>query len=235
MTNWTAKAVEEMIIGLFLQESDRDKQRKVGASQISDPCTRHLAHALVRTEQGKQKYWLGAKIGTAVHGFIESAISVSSDVRLANALVERKIELGDVPGYGSISSSPDLVLVDSGLLVDHKTSTRAKTKKIRDHVDGIKSNAETEYTLQKYLGQANLYAWGRNKNYGDKIDQIAISFISRDGTNEKDFYTLLTDYDEAFAEALWQRLLSLWQQLQDGAHPNDYMGHPECYKCSMGG
>jgi hypothetical protein len=234
MANWTAKAVEEMVIGLFLQESDRDKQRKVGASQISDPCTRHLAHALVRTEEAQQKYWLGAKIGTAIHGFIEHGISKSSDTRLANALIECKIELGDVPGYGSISSSPDLVLADSGLLVDHKTTTRAKIKKIRNHVDGIKLDAGTEYTLQKYLGQANLYAWGRNKNYGDKIDQIAISFINRDGTNEADFYCLLVDYDEQFAENLWNRLQSLWKELEAGSHPNDYSGHPECYKCSMG-
>lgn len=234
MAGWTAKAVEEMIINLFLQESNRDKQWKVGASQISDPCTRHLAHALVRTDKPAQKYWLGAKIGTAIHGFIESAIAVSTDTRLHGALVERKIELGDVPGYGSISSSPDLVLAGSGLLVDHKSTTRAKVKKIRDHVDGIRLNAETEYTLQKYLGQMNLYAWGRNRNYGDSIDQLAINFVNRDGTNEKDFYCLLVDYDDDFAQALWNRLLGLWNQLQDGAHPNDYAGHPECYNCKAG-
>jgi hypothetical protein len=234
MAGWTAKAVEEMMVSLFLQESDRDKQRKVGASQISDPCTRHLAHALVRTERPAQKYWLGAKIGTAIHAFIESAIDNSSDTRLAGAIVERKIELGDVPGYGSISSSPDLVLAGSGLLVDHKSSTRAKVKKVRDHVDGIKLSPETEYTLQKYLGQMNLYAWGRNKNHGDNIDQLAINFVNRDGTNEKDFYCLLVDYDEEFALALWNRLLTLWQELEDGAHPDNYPSHPECYNCKMG-
>lgn len=232
MAGWTAKSVEEMIISLFLQDTDRDKQWKVGASQISDPCTRHLAHALVRTEKPKQKYWLGGKLGTALHAFIESAIGKSSDPRLANALIERKIELGDVPGYGSISSSPDLVLADSGLLVDHKTTTRAKIKKIKNHVEGIKLDPETEYTIQKYLGQANLYAWGRNKNYGDNIDQIAISFINRDGTNEADFYCLLVDYDEEFAEALWNRLLTLWAELEDGAHPDNYPRHPHCFSCS---
>lgn len=234
MAGWTAESVRQMMVDLFLQESDRDKQWKVGASQISDPCTRHLAHALVGTEQAPQKYWLGAKIGTAIHAFIESSIDKSSDTRLAGALVERKIELGDVPGYGSISSSPDLVLADSGLLVDHKSTTRPKIKKVKDFIDGIKHDSATEYTIQKYLGQMNLYAWGRNKNHGDNIDQLAINFINRDGTNEKDFYCLLVDYDEDFAQALWNRLLGLWAELEAGAHPNDYPGHPECYKCSIG-
>lgn len=234
MAGWTSESVKQMMIDLFLQESDRDKQWKVGASQISDPCTRHLAHALVRTPQGPQKYWLSSKIGTAIHGFIESAIDKSSDIRLSGALVERKIELGDVPGYGSISSSPDLVLVNSGLLIDHKSTNRAKIKKVKDFVDGIKHDSATEYTIQKYLGQTNLYAWGMNAKQGANIDQIAINFINRDGTNEKDFYCLLTPYDEKLAVGLWNRLVNLWDELESGLHPDNFQGHPECYKCNVG-
>jgi hypothetical protein len=233
MSKLSPNEIKEMTVGLFLQESDRDRQRKVGASQISDPCTRHLAHALVRTEQAPQKYWMGAKIGTAIHAFIESAIGKSSDTRFDNALVERKIELGDVPGYGSISSSPDLVLANSRLLVDWKTTSRAKVKKIQNFVDGIKHDASTEYTVQKYLGQANLYAWGLNKS-GITIEDIALVFINRDGTYENDIYVLSTKYDEPLALGLWNRLQNLWSELEEGAHPNDFSGHPECYKCSIG-
>lgn len=234
MAGWTATSVEEMMISLFTQQSDRDKQWKVGASQISDPCTRHLAHALVRSPTSAQKYWLGAKIGTAIHSFIESAIANSEDPRFVGASVEGKIELGEIEGYGSISSSPDLVLANSGLLVDHKTTTRSKIKKVKDYVDGIKKDSATEYTIQKYLGQMNLYAWGRNKNYGDSIDQLAINFINRDGTNERDFYCLLVDYDESFAVALWNRVSNLWAELESGAHPESYAPHAECYKCAVG-
>jgi hypothetical protein len=233
MSKLSPNEIKELTIGLFLQESERDKQRKVGASQISDPCTRHLAHALVRTEQAPQKYWMGAKIGTAIHAFIESAIGKSSDIRFNNSLVERRIELGDVPGYGSISSSPDLVLADSRLLVDWKTTSRAKIKKIQNHVDGIKQDAASEYTIRKYLGQANLYAWGLNKS-GIEIDDIALVFINRDGTYENDIYVLPVPYDEEFAVGLWDRLVSIWQGLEAGAHPNEYEAHPECYKCSIG-
>lgn len=229
----SANEIKEMTVGLFLQESERDKQHKVGASQISDPCTKHLAHALVGTESAPQKYWLGGKIGTSIHAFIESAIPVSSDTRFADAVIERKIELGNVPGYGMVSSKPDLLLANHNLLVDWKTTTRAKIKKIQNYVDGLKDDAASAYTVQKYLGQANLYAWGLNKS-GTKIDDVALVFINRDGTYENDIYVLPTKYDEPFAVGLWTRLENLWAELDAGAHPNDYAGHPECYKCAVG-
>ena len=229
----TDAKVKELAVGLFQQESDRDKQRKVGASQISDPCTRHLAHALVQTVQEPQKYWLGGKLGTAVHGFLEAAIASSSDVLFADAIVEQKINLGYVAGYGTISSKPDLVLPSSRLLIDWKTTTRAKIKKIKDYLDGVKQDAESAYTVQKYFGQAQLYAWGLN-NSGIKIDRVTLVFINRDGTYENDIYTYGVDYDESFAVALWTRLSALWTELEDGAHPDNYEPHPQCYKCKIG-
>lgn len=233
VTNLSANQIKDLTIGLFLQESERDKQHKVGASQISDPCTRHLAHALVGTESAPQKYWMGGKIGTSIHAFLESAIANSSESSFSDAIVEHKIVLGNVDGYGVVSSKPDLVLPSHNLLVDWKTSSRAKVKKIQNYIDGIKDDAASAYTVQKYLGQANLYAWGLNKS-GIMIEDIALVFINRDGTYENDIYVLPTKYDEPFALALWIRLENLWAELDAGAHPNDYQGHPECYKCSIG-
>ena len=231
--NLTSSQIKDATVGLFLQESERDKQRKVGASQISDPCTRHLAHALVRTEEPPVKYWMGGKIGTAIHSFIESAISTSSDSIFSNAIVERKIVLGDVEGYGTVSSKPDLVLADYRLLVDWKTTSRKKIKALQNYVDGIKLDGASEYTVKKYLGQANLYAWGLNQA-GTVIEDIALVFINRDGTYENDIYVLPTKYDESFAVALWDRLVSIWKSLESGAHPNEFEPHPECFKCSVG-
>lgn len=229
----TDKQVKDLTVELFLQESDRDKQRKVGASQISDPCTKHLAHGLMATPRLPQKYWLGGKIGTAIHGFIERAIADSGNVLLAGALVEQKIGLGFLDGYGSISSKPDLVLVGSHHLIDWKTTTRAKIKKLQNFIDGVKQDKDSEYTLRKYVGQAQLYAWGLNQA-GTKIDKVTIVFINRDGTNENDIATFSVDYDEEFAVALWTRLENLWNELQEGAHPESYAPTDGCYLCSNG-
>jgi len=226
--------LKNLAVSLLRTETERDKQYKVGASQISNPCTKHLAMDLAGIKQPPSKYWLGAVIGTAVHAALEDGISKVATPQLEGALVEQKITLGEIPGYGVISSKPDLVLPASNHLVDWKTSTRAKTKKIQAWVDGTKQDASTTYTMQKYIGQTQLYAWGVTQS-GLQIDNISLVFINRDGTSEADVLEYTFEYDESIAVALWDRLVVLWEELQGGAHPESYSGHPECFNCSVNG
>ena len=226
--------LKNLAISLLNTRTERDGQKKVGASQISNPCTKHLALALAGYEQEPSKYWLGGKIGTAVHSAIEGAIEQSDDELLKGALVEQKITLGEIAGYGIVSSKPDLVLPSINHLVDWKTSTRAKTKKIQAWVDGVKQDAGTTYTMQKYIGQTQLYAWGVAQS-GLQIDNISLVFINRDGTSDSDVLEYTFAYDESIAVALWDRLVVLWEELQAGSHPESYAGHPECFNCSASG
>jgi hypothetical protein len=225
--------VKDLTVGLFKQQSDRDKQRKVGASNISDPCTRHLAKAMLNEPEAETKYWLGGKVGTAIHGFLESAISTDGTGLFDGALIEQKIILGDISGYGTVNSKPDLVLPANKHLIDWKTSSRTKVKKLQDLVAGLKDNDESKYTLQKYIGQAQLYAWGLN-NSGTPIDRVSLVFINRDGTYENDIWIYSVDYEESIALALWNRVVSLWAELESGQHPDNYPAHPNCFKCSIG-
>ena len=229
----TNNDVKELTVGLFKQRSDRDKQHKVGASNISNPCTKHLAHDLLGTPEAEMKYWMGGKIGTAIHSFLESAIEQSDSDVFDGCVVEEKIILGEIPGYGVVSSKPDLVLPNSNHLIDWKTTSRAKVKKLQNLVDGIKDDAASLYTIQKYVGQAQLYAWGLNQA-GTRIDRSTLVFINRDGTYENDIWTYTFDYDESIAVALWNRVTALWYDLQNGVHPDSYPDDPNCFKCSVG-
>lgn len=227
--------MKELSIGLLLSETDRDKQRKVGASQISNPCTKHLAMDLAGIKQPPSKYWLGGKIGTAVHSLIEGYIEENRHVpELADAVVEQKITLGELEDYGVISSKPDLVLPAQKHLVDWKTSTRAKSKKIQKWIDGESKDSGTTYTMQKYIGQTQLYAWGLSQA-GTEVETISLVFINRDGTNENDVLEYTYEYDEAIALALWNRLVALWDELKEGSHPESYAGNPDCFNCSING
>lgn len=226
--------LKNLAISLLNTRTERDGQKKVGASQISNPCTKHLAMAVAGYEQQPSKYWLGGKVGTAVHNAIENSLAQSDADEVKDAMVEQKIVLGEIDGYGTISSKPDLVLPRIKHLVDWKTSTRAKTKKIQQWVDGVKQDAGTTYTMQKYIGQTQLYAWGLNKS-GIEVENISLVFINRDGTNEADVVEYTFEYDESIALALWDRLVVLWEELQSGVHPESYAGHPECFECSING
>lgn len=230
---YNSNDIKELTLGLFKQQSERDKQRKVGASNISDPCTRHLAMAMLGEPEQPMKYWMGGKIGTAIHAFIEHSIASSDAAIFDDCLVERKITLGEIDGYGIVNSKPDLVLPSIKHLIDWKTTDRKKIKKLQDLVDGIKYDPKAEYTMQKYLGQAALYSWGLGHD-GIEIEDNSIVFINRDGTYDNDIWVHTVKYDESIAVALWNRASALWAELQDGSHPMDYQGNEHCFKCSMG-
>lgn len=229
--------VEEFAVKLFLQESDRDRQRKVGASQISDPCTRHLARALVNDSDGQSKYWLGAKLGTATHMFLEDCIEKATLVdfpEVEGAIVEKKITLGELDGYGTINSKPDLVLPKEKHLIDWKTSKRDKSRKLQNYLeDPANGHPESDYTISKYMAQTQLYAWGMNKE-GVEVENISLVFINRDGTSSNDVWAHTFEYNEEFAVAVWDRLVSLWAELQAGKTPDEFEGNPNCFKCKVG-
>jgi hypothetical protein len=231
----TDSRIKELTLGLFKQESARDKQVKVGASDFSDPCEYHLAKKLKGIHGGEFKYWLGAKIGTATHEFLEKRIEVV-DTELypefKGALVEETIVLGELAGYGLIKSKPDLVLVEGNHLVDWKTSKRDKSKKLQNVIHGLSKDADSMYNLKKYYAQAQIYAWGLNKG-GTKIDACSLVFINRDGTYDPDVWSYTFDYDEEFARSMWKRLERIWEELQGGKDLEEFQREENCFNCKV--
>jgi hypothetical protein len=207
----------------------------VGASDFSDPCEYHLAKKLKGIHGGEFKYWLGAKIGTATHEFLEKRIEVV-DTELypefKGALVEETIVLGELAGYGLIKSKPDLVLVEGNHLVDWKTSKRDKSKKLQNVIHGLSKDADSMYNLKKYYAQAQIYAWGLNKG-GTKIDACSLVFINRDGTYDPDVWSYTFDYDEEFARSMWKRLERIWEELQGGKDLEGFQREENCFNCKV--
>lgn len=149
-------------------------------------------------------------------------------------MVEQKINLGELEGYGMINSKPDLALVKDGHLIDWKTSTRAKAKKLQAAAYNPDSkDAGSMYTLQKYMAQTQLYAWGMNQA-GTPIDGISLVFINRDGTTEHDIWNLTFDYSEDLALAVWTRLENLWTKIQNGLDLETLDKNEHCFKCAIG-
>jgi hypothetical protein len=231
--------IKEMTLGLFKQESERDQQKKVGASDFSDPCEYHLAKKLLGQDSGEFKYFLGAKIGTATHEFLEARIprvDLTQYPEFGSAVVEQSIVIGELQGYGVIKSKPDLVLVDGKHLIDWKTSKRDKSKQLQAVIDGIakdtKVAAEAKYSLKKYYAQSQIYAYGLNKA-GTEIDACSLVFINRDGTYDPDIWTYTFAYDEEFAQSMWDRLERIWLEVSGDRDLEDFPRDPECFNCKV--
>lgn len=227
--------IKEITLALFKQESERDKQKKIGASDFSDPCAYHLAKKLKGEPELPMKYWLSGKIGTAVHSFLEDAME-KADIdllpELASKVVEQKIYLGELEGYGTINSKPDLVLVEGEHLVDWKTSTRDKSRKMQRVLFEQAELPDVEYSIKKYYTQAQIYAWGMNKA-GTKIDGCSLVFINRDGTTENDIWSWTFEYDEEHAQTAWDRLVAIWDGLSKGAQLEQFARDENCFKCKV--
>lgn len=221
--------VKRLTLDLLKSPSERDQQRKVGASQISNPCDYCLGRALKGGPSEPNKWWLGARIGTAIHNALEVEEEKHIDrprsyhfEALRGATIESKIVLGTVDGYGVVSSKPDLVLVAENHLVDHKTTTKDKLKKYKLFGAPL-----------AYIYQTQLYAWGLNKQ-GTKIERISLNFICRDGSTDDHIWVHSFDYDEALALKAWNRLEGIWNFIQDH-ELSELESDEDCFQCSVNG
>lgn len=222
--------VKRLILDLLKSPSERDRQVKVGASQISNPCDYCLARALHGGPSAPNRWWLGARIGTAIHATLEVEAEKHIDRprsyhfdALEGAKIEEKITLGYLEGYGYVTSKPDLALPKHQHLIDHKTSTKAKIAKYK--LDGVPL---------AYIYQTQLYAWGLNKA-GIKIDRISLNFIARDGTQDEDIWVTSFDYDEELALRAWHRLEGIWKFVNEGGDVSTLQSDPDCFPCNISG
>lgn len=196
---------------------------------MGDPCPYCLAHKLAGTKQRKGKYWLGARIGTAIHNALEEQerkhlVKAESYhfKPLEGALVEYGVTLGTIPGYGTITSTLDLYLSSEQHLIDHKTSKRTRSR---------------EYLLngavpEKYVYQGMLYARAL-EDEGKPVKKVSFVFINRDGTGDTDVQVISYDYDRSMADAAWDRTEAAWQWLQAGGDPETLPSDPDCFNCSV--
>lgn len=233
------EALRALSLGLLKTPSSRDKQRKIGPSLYASPCTYCVGNYLAgNTIEGPNRYWLGAKIGTAIHNLLEKyAKRRAFRKKYPNALIEKKVQLGTLEGYGKLSGSADLVLADERMVVDYKTTDRDKVRAIKKAYNSepnrydLSSVQEARYKLQSYAGQMGQYARGLELYHNIQIDKLGIVFINRDGKTDSDVWAMTMDYDRDYAKKVWQRLDSIWKHVQE--HGVDGLeSHPLCWPCN---
>lgn len=219
------------------QPTERDKQVKVGASNYSSLCSRCVAQDLQATHGStvmeEHPYWLGAWIGTAVHNRMEA----EAEAHRPTWTPERKYVMGEIPGYGTVKSTTDLYVPDLSLVVDYKTSTRAKVKYIKDALRDPESTyeataiKEARFKVGGYRNQIQSYGRGVVLT-GKPVEWVSLVFINRDGTGDGDIWAWTEPYDQARADAVWSRVERMWAWLNEGHSPSELSSHPYCYACN---
>lgn len=217
------------VLSIMKRPTDRDQQVKVGASNISNMCTRCLAEDMSAAGgDNPQKYWMGAWHGTAMHERLEELVPYWN----SDAIPESRVIIGEIEGYGPVKSTSDLYI--DGSVVDWKSTTRAKVtfnmRALETEPDKYEVTKVTEarHKVQGYVNQLMLYGLGQ-ENAGREVKEIVIVFIARDGLTDDDVHVYSEPYNRQRALDLMSRAQNIWDWLQEGNDPTELEHQRWCF------
>ena len=233
------------LLSLFTPQTRRDKQIRVGASNLSNPCALCLAEDILPgikdksgvklrpREMRESNFVMGARIGTDIHRGLE----YWAKRLFPKWELEQRFELGLYENYGLIRSTADAYDPEDGTIVDYKTTTRSKLKALSavfamhgDVPDVTGDSAKAKYIA--YVAQTHLYALGKERRDGEgTVRKIKVVFIPRDASQVSDVEIFTLDYDHEKAEQVWQRGQHIIDVLCDGF--TDFPSYPGCYRCNV--
>jgi hypothetical protein len=177
------EGIRHLAISLLTVPTARDKQRRIGASDLSNGCDRCLAGKFLgdsRETPMTARTWMGRVLGTAFHGVLEGRIAevldftnfTPEEVRHAAGVLGLPIEaraevhtfFAELRGYGPVGGTIDLEL--PGEIVDWKGSTRKKLCLLIDFM-------QTQKGLPAPYGRTHKEIKLSEKQYAEEMEKMA--------------------------------------------------------------
>lgn len=229
--------IYDRIIKELTKPSERDKQRKVGPSELGDLCERCLAEKLLGVHKEEKTHPLAPMIGTAFHLYLENVIG------LKDYLKETKVTVGTIEGYGDIRGTSDGFDTATGHVVDYKVLSKKKIKAFssatffdEDHNPEFYSDSLTEGQLKKYYYQMQLYGLGM-ENAGYEVNHTSLILFPRDCTVESVIsasHELCFKYNRDAALAVLERANQIFKwAINNWDRLEELDSHPGCYYCTF--
>lgn len=188
-------------------------------------------------EPPQSEYVMGAKIGTAIHLWLEEEIKATDW-----GVPETKVIVGEIKGYGVIKSTSDLYVPDLKAIVDHKTSTIEKLSVYKsleqmgmlEEAPAIEPDTyrKGRKTVKRYLVQGNMYGLGV-ENRGDPVSTVALNFIPRDAKKVSDMWVHEVDYSRETALRALARGQKIWDAMVAGKQWDTFKSDDDCYVCEV--
>lgn len=150
----------------------RSLQRRIGPSEVGDPCPRRLAYKLLdwpAVNDGGDPW--PSIVGTATHEWLAQALERHNEqTGTKRFLVEERVEVDDgtVSGY-RLGGSCDAYDTATNTVLDHKCVGTTAMRKYRS--EGVRD---------QYRVQANLYGLGFERA-GHRPETVALAFYPRGG------------------------------------------------------
>lgn len=203
--------------------SPRSQQKRIGPSEIGDPCERKIAYRLLETEElNRVRDPWPAIVGTAIHQWMEKAVNecpfnmdtLSRKLGGFHWETEMRVAVNAL-----ISGSTDVYDHSRYRVIDWKT---AGTDKMRQY--------RTQGPSRQYVIQANLYGMG-HENAKRQVKDVALVFLPRAGLLSG-IYVWRDLYRREIAEEALARMVGIGDRLLAGtpveqipASPSDACGY----------
>ena len=171
----SAEGIRRMLTDIVLdtaRNAPRSLQRRIGPSEVGDPCPRRLAYKLMdwpSTNDGGDPW--PSVVGTATHAWLADALEAhNTKTGQKRFLVEERVEVDDssVSGY-RLGGSCDAYDTATHTVLDHKILGTTSMRKYR-----------TEGVREQYRIQAQLYGLGF-ENAGHTPQTVALAMYPRGG------------------------------------------------------
>lgn len=226
MIDLIANPVERKIVEAIVRPDERDLQKRLGPSDISNQCEVCLAEAFMQSRE--DTFGLKAWLGTCFHEKMERERQDEPFIH-----TERTVEIGEVPGYGPIKGHVDLLDEEYNTVVDYKTADKKDLPKLKKSYL-ILPNGGVEFYESKTAGyyvQTHLYGLGY-KNAGHEVEKVAIFFIARDSNRIADrLYVEFPFREDVAVQALGRAgAIYDWAVVQ-GNGTDELASDPDCYVC----
>lgn len=206
--------------------SDRDRQVKIGPSEIGMDCYFCCGYTVARRffdlPARNDSFGYAAWLGTCAHEWLENHLTLPVDT-----LREHKVEVFDIEGYGTIRGHTDLVVPEWRCTADWKFPGEYSYEKLRL---AKAKDPENWRPSNQYRYQQQLYAFALNQA-GIQIDVCRILFFPR----HKNSLDLVIGFEEPYTPSMAYlakaRLEAIIEDVLEG-RLGDLPSDPDCFECS---
>lgn len=229
------------IIEVLSRPSARDRQRRIGPSELGDLCERCLAEKLLGAHEDDDRGTpFAPMLGTALHTYLEKTVGDPLD-GISGYMAETRVRVGEIDGYGPVSGTVDGFDRRRGHVIDYKLLSKRKIKAFSSATyfgdDGsveFYANAAIESQLKKYYYQMQLYGKGI-EDEGYDVSHTSLVLFPRDCTTEtlhEAAHELCFVYDRSAAEAVLERAGAVYAWAVENRDSLDELDSDTgCYYC----
>jgi len=198
-----------------------------------------LAEKLLGIHEEDKATKLAPTEGTAWHHYVEYLSGKYDDPE--NTLVETKVVVGEVEGYGPIKGTMDRFEIDLGHGIDWKLMGKKRIKQLarglvttRDGMVVFDPDSPAAGTLKKYYAQLQLYGKGM-EDAGHEVNALSLLCITRDSTTEtveQGATEIQFPYDRKVAESVLLRASQIYAWASDPDNNVDELDSDDgCWYC----